>query len=594
MGDKKLEKKSTIDLLNESIKAIETRKGYLQTKLVYETDDKSKAKINEELRSLEQQLSYTVDTKKNVEVELERIKKDEERKRVEELLKATYYIGLMRQNAHNSMDMDKRFDKDKQVYHEAKAAKEEELAKQIIIDNIFNTMELQFVTRDMIDEIIEDEEFHEMASEDPNRLERKEENLKNDLENRIDEKLGATADNNLLDETYEEKKRRYTVILSKKNGYKKAYDFLSAVDANRERIGDPEINESILELKKELKSLSDQVHKLYNNTDQFTIGNGFTQELIDKEKAVFTMIEEQANNILMKAAALGEEGAELKKKGDLSNFNIIPGKEPEYKKEQDCFKIYEALQLLKPSVVDQMKDDNDSFRTNELMKRTEMWKVYQKLQEKGLALTPQEKNKVIDDEFKSLEKIQQIQKSSSGLALDNLVAGWVAEDLLRAFNMVKNVRDDEKNKDIPNNKKHKLNENNKAMIKTALAKLVINQILTYESINRNHYSGGYYEELSKFREKTYKNDKTYSKLKTKLASMAQELEEDPEFKKMYNKCIKSKNYTTNVIRFIADGTEKTFAKHFMKRNAAKKSQEKAEADKELQKKLEIKNKNIKK
>ena len=54
MGDKINEKTSAINILDESIMANEKRQNYLKTKLIFETDDKAREVIKEELKVLDQ------------------------------------------------------------------------------------------------------------------------------------------------------------------------------------------------------------------------------------------------------------------------------------------------------------------------------------------------------------------------------------------------------------------------------------------------------------------------------------------------------------------------------------------------------------
>ena len=53
MGDKVQEKTAALDLIEESIIAIERRQGYLKAKLNFETDEKARELINEELTTLD-------------------------------------------------------------------------------------------------------------------------------------------------------------------------------------------------------------------------------------------------------------------------------------------------------------------------------------------------------------------------------------------------------------------------------------------------------------------------------------------------------------------------------------------------------------
>ena len=547
MGDKKGEKKDILKLLDESIMSIERRQGYLKTKLAYETDSKARTEIEEEMLLLDQQLGYTIDTRKTVEKELKKAKNEEQKKKIENLLKASYFIGVVRENTRMSLDYDMRVDRDRELVFNSQFDK--------AVEKIFSTEDFRFITKDMVDQIALDEEFKDMWENNPNKLEEMNNELRDLYEHEMDRVLSIYGgDKNL---TFEEKEDRFAEIIEEKNGFLTAPEVIDRIlNGEDGKALHPEDRKFFEEIRDESREIGREVQKIYQELarkeSDFKKGNGFSKYLYEREVKLF----EKWNNYI--------NGAFLDKAVKMDAENVEGGYEY-----GEIFKVSKEFEY--PIQV-QIKRDKPLADVNELRTRMEMWKVYEKLP-KGSPVTAKQKKKVIDDEYKSwmkIESIQRVGKLTGGL--ERTVAEWATEGAINALKIAKDFRDAQQNQIAQNNLNNankELSDREKKSIKEGLAAMVLREIIEIEKNRPEDKDKSHYKELVGFRRNTGSKASNELSERNKYKSMAQELANDPAFTEMFDKYMssnrfKKKDFASKSIKFIADEMDKKFAKNLMK------------------------------
>lgn len=547
VGDKKGEKKDILKLLDESIMSIERRQGYLKTKLAYETDSKARTEIEEEMLLLDQQLGYTIDTRKTVEKELKKAKNEEQKKKIENLLKASYFIGVVRENTRMSLDYDMRVDRDRELVFNSQFDK--------AVEKIFSTEDFRFITKDMVDQIALDEEFKDMWENNPNKLEEMNNELRDLYEHEMDRVLSIYGgDKNL---TFEEKEDRFAEIIEEKNGFLTAPEVIDRIlNGEDGKALHPEDRKFFEEIRDESREIGREVQKIYQEfarkESDFKKGNGFSKYLYEREVKLF----EKWNNYI--------NGAFLDKAVKMDAENVEGGYEY-----GEIFKVSKEFEY--PIQV-QIKRDKPLADVNELRTRMEMWKVYEKLP-KGSPVTAKQKKKVIDDEYKSwmkIESIQRVGKLTGGL--ERTVAEWATEGAINALKIAKDFRDAQQNQIAQNNLNNankELSDREKKSIKEGLAAMVLREIIEIEKNRPEDKDKSHYKELVGFRRNTGSKASNELSERNKYKSMAQELANDPAFTEMFDKYMssnrfKKKDFASKSIKFIADEMDKKFAKNLMK------------------------------
>ncbi len=537
MGDKIQEKKSFIDYLDESIRTIERRQGYLKAKLVFETDEKVKEEINEELTTLDQQMAFAIDARNNIDREMNKAKDEKQKKYIENMLKASYFIGMMRENIRINTERDMKFDKEYEEF--------QEIMFERAVETAFATMELRHVTRDMVEQIMNDTEFEDMENtQDYHRLDRQADDMRATYESAIDSLLRLNS-NEDLNADFEVKQRRMSVIQNKKNGFYAAEkevremlnsDYFKKFATEEDKEFYEQIYTQILEVGKETTMLYRDFEK---NESNFEKGNGFSRVLINKEEEIVDKVKKHAQEKLLPRVL------EL---ADNNDENV-----------DDVNKIYAAsLHFIHPMAI-QSGIDKVLCETNELRTRMEMWKVRERLP-KGGSLTKRQKQKAVDDEYKCWAKVERIKRMGAQAGgLDRSVSEWAAENALNAFKKAKDIRDSERDANIAKSKKKKFSDEDRQNIKRQLAGLVLKHLISIESRKKDGKYKGHYLELVDYKSKN-KRDTYEQALKEKFNKMAKDLSEDPDFLKSYEKLVKGKDVTTKIINFIAEDLDMKLAK----------------------------------
>ena len=109
MGNKIDKKKSLMEMLSETIKMLENRIIYLKAKQFERTKEVKDAGLDpdldyeientkKEIRSVDNQLSYTTSAKKDFEEQLAKAKTKEEKEKLENIFKSAVLLGALNEN----------------------------------------------------------------------------------------------------------------------------------------------------------------------------------------------------------------------------------------------------------------------------------------------------------------------------------------------------------------------------------------------------------------------------------------------------------------------------------------------------------------
>lgn len=550
MGDKKGEKKDILKLLDESIMSIERRQGYLKAKLAFETDEKIKTEIEEEMLLLDQQLGYTIDTKKTVEKELKKAKNEEQKKKIENLLKASYFIGVVRENTRMALDYDVRLDKDRELVYNSQFEK--------AVEKIFSSENFRFITKDMVDQIATDEEFMDMWENDPNKLEAMNIQLHSIYEHEMDRVLSVYGGDRTL--SFEEKETKFAEIIEEKNGFLTAPDILDKIlKSDKAKSLEPEDRKFLEEIRDESLEIGREVKKIYDEFSKrdssFEKGNGFSKYLYEREKKLLEKWTSYINGAYLDKTL--KKDAE--KTADADDYGEI------FKMSKE-FEFPLELQIKRDSVLAQV---------NDLRTRMEMWKVYERLP-KGSPVSAKQKKKVMDDEYKSWVKIESIKRVGALTGgLERTISEWAAEGAITALKTAKDFRDAQlnreaqKNMNAQNNMDKELSEKEKKAIKEGLAAMVLREIIEIEKKRPESEDKSHYKELVEYKRSSGGKANYELSERDKFKSMARQLASDPAFTEMFDKYMnsnrfKKKDFASKSIKFIAEDLDKSFAKKLMK------------------------------
>lgn len=561
MGDKINEKSSAINILDESILANEKRQNYLKTKLIFETDDKAREIIKDELKVLDQQYQFTVDAKKHVEQELQKAKEDEKKKYIENLLKAGYFIGKMRENIRLSMDRDRRLDKDMEEIQDAQF--------ELAVEKIFNTMELDFVTKDMIEEIANDQEFADMVK--TGQLSRIEVQKK-DIEAKADSAFEKALRRNTsidLNMDKDAKRRRATLLVTDEERYyhKASMGFLNLINSDQyKRAASVEDKKFFERIYEDISAVWDESNRLHTrlkmNPD--IKNNGFTKALIDKEEIIEKEIQEYATKLNNRCLELAVSAPE---------------------KLEDTMKMYQVCMQFVDPIITQNGIDKEQYQINENRKRMEMWQVYQRLP-KGQSISKQQLKEATDDEFKAWQKIERIKASGGKGGIEKNISEWVTSSAIDAYERMKdNLAQTRKNAELKK-KPVQVSAAEREKIKLSVAKMVVGEILSIEMKRKLGQDKSNFNALVGARKE---GSKYMVAVKDKFNEMAEVLVKNSDFNKAFNKYFVPKNFANNYMRFMAEDIEQKIAKDLTKKpivldpqpeKAAKKQPPKKELKKE--------------
>ncbi|MBP3718246.1 MAG: hypothetical protein J6I58_01855 [Eubacterium sp.] len=522
MGDnkEKEEKKSALEMIDSSINQVNDRIYELQYRLDKETNPEEITRLKNEIGNATQQLNYVKGVKLEYEDQINQAEDDERKKKIESIVKMALFAGIIFENNRIKAERDRVIDKDREIVHQAQL--------DVAVKKIFGTNEFRFVTEDMVEDILLNEEFQDMAEHDPNRLMREEQAVKDKYTRTMSRTLSLAGING--DMSFDEMEEKFRKLMEKKGAYEVVVEKIRTQMEPLLRDAGDEVdkkffNEFIkeaLELNLELKEVE---REFALGTSDFKKGNGYTRELIAKEEALYNKFNEYMNGHAMVRAMETADNTDDKSK----------------KVHQIYARCLEFVNPLKA----QLRRDKDLMENNELRTKMEMWQVYEKLP-KGTAPTIKKIKAAADDEYKMWAKVDRIVRS--GLEIGGMydeTAGYAASQIQKVNNL---VRAKKQNNTIKN-----FTDAEKQTVKEQLAALVLHQIIADESSAPLNADKSHYKKFVSARLNALGRRDLFF-------STARDFAKSKEFETVYNKYMKGGRFDSKIVRFMSEDMEKKMAK----------------------------------
>ncbi len=533
MPDKKNEKKKMIEKVDASINYLSARITELNLKLDQETDPEVIDEIKKSIQTATQQMNYEKSFKQEYEDQLKKIKEEEKRKEIDNIVKMAVFTGIMIENQRNTIIAERIMEQSKD---EVMMDQFEHAKKKVFAENNF-----RFVTEDMAMDILANEEFHEMAEVDPERLNREEDAVKEEYNRVIQRTLSfygmeVTGD-------FEKDEAAFSKAMEKKNSYELvAEGFKNDILPMVKKLNDPQEEKAFNEMYAQFMSLGKDIRDIQkqfvDGDSSFKDGNGFTREMVAKEQAISDLF----NNYIGQTY--------------LEKINEMAQKEPE--RAENYVHIYaRALQFVDPIAV-QLNRDKLMAKNNALREKMEMWQVYEKLP-KGAAPTVKKMKEAVNDEYRAWEKLERMARRGAEVGgIYNDTTTWAVERAQDVFGRCK--------------EKPPIEKVERKTVKYNLAAMVLSQMINDEASaplnsDKRHYNAVTKRVPGKNRKQLFE-----AELKT--------FAESPEFTKLYDKVMKGKgDFKQKCIKFIANDLEKKMAKQLKQTEIEASAKEKAKEPK---------------
>ena len=524
-----------MDTIDATIRQLERRQRELQTQIDPETG-KYSGRTENELAWISRNLSLAKSARKEVQETLERAKSEEEKKKVMNVVALAMLIGAINENLRLA---------------EEKAKRELETGNPVngflgsVVEALFASNKFKYVTAEDVQDILEDEELQQMAAEDPSRLEREEMDYKAEYESMMFHTLHQAGMEE--GENFEDNERIFREYLKKNNNFESA---LKQNEKNiREKIlSNPEGNipeedvkffAEVLEELTALSKITRETQEKFILEDSFEKGNGYTRELIDREKALSDKVNAYVEQKILKV----QENIPLDPQDKIGLLHV---------------ELYKQAQMLKEPIARQVKRDQTLQRNNDLRCRMERWSVYQQLPQEDrpeiLTESVEIKNrkaalaKLVRMEQTALkhsmveneqltekqkkERKKELREGMGGLEdFTSSLAAEITQKLLEQLESSKSL----KKGDLPT-------------VRKALAALVLHQMVVND-MRRPHEEPKYY----------------YGALKNSITrdnfmEITDYLAENEDFRKAVDPLIKGKNIKENIYRFLANDFERDVAR----------------------------------
>lgn len=542
MGNKIDKKKSLMEMLSETIKMLEDRIIYLKSKQFERTKEVKDAGLDpdldyeientkKEIRSVDNQLSYTTSAKKDFEEQLAKAKTKEEKEKLENIFKSAVLLGALNENLRMTYEQQQK-EKEKEIQFSVSADHFKEKVEEIFAKNNY-----KYVNKEEVEEIVKNPEFITMAESDPLRFSREETEYKAEYAETMEHALRMAGIE--VDEDFDVNQERMKEFFAKNNGYDAVMKFL---EVNKDVFGDymsygtPEDQKFFKEVFEEMSKLERETKRLQRGfitgESNFATGNGYTKHLIDREQALLTKIEKYNHDLLFERMMkeYSEKGLDI----------------PE-----EIGVIYKITEGMKTNIKHQIERDTVFQKNNELRKKMEMWDVYQKLPLEKKEITNGVSEKAIE-EGKAWLKLRRMER----LALKK--GGIFGTTSKIAMEGAQYILEFVKNDDI-----EKADDVMKKQLKEKVAALVLNQIIYREEFLTNFSSKKKY--LNRF--EGLRNETEYE---SRAVSLVSELMKDKQFNKLFNQYFTGENIKEKYLKFIAQDMEKSFSKKLSGPNATKK------------------------
>lgn len=527
---KKQDAKSALTVIERTIYDLEQRIAELKQEGDPESG-KRPERVKQELDTLTRQLDYARMTKLRIEEEMQKIKKEEERKQIEKLLKCCMVMGAITENLRIRDARERDF---------MQRTSDVLLTLSEAADELFRNEDFRFVTREDVDAIMEDQEFQEMAAEDPNRLEREEEDMRAEYERMIEQALLLHSKKPVAGD-FAANQKMYHDSLKEENGFEEALrrseDYIKETIPT---IGSPEDVQFFMEVLKETTELAAITRHLQDEflegKSSFEKGNGYTKELIEREK-----------QLVKKLTDYGEE----KMSGEHGFMNM----DQETPEAQNVMKLFERSQMMLTPIRLQSQRDAVLQNNNRHRERKERWTVYHHLATVRDGEIP-EIPEAEDNRRKAWAMVRRVER----LAVRNSIAPNVelTEELfnerkkqmkegrfgLLERTAIQAAAEIQTLLEMISDQKRQ-GELTKDTLREKLAAMVLFQIVSDEMKRPNDEPRPYYEELRK--------------RKNQFRKIAKELADTKEFKDAMKNHFHSKTLKEDCLRFLADDHIKTVA-----------------------------------
>jgi hypothetical protein len=401
---------------------------------------------------------------------------------------------------------------------------------------IFTRKKFRYVDETKVDQILKNEEFKKMAAEDPYKLKRDEKDVQLEYENTIIRALNYI--NEEVGDDFAENEEKFKKFMSVVNGYERAYKILkddprfndNAKDAkyyagkrntytkDLEKYGTEEDKEFFEDILIDIDDLARDTRDLQNEfligRSNFLNGNGYTKELIEREKKV-----------------LAKLGAYRDKKNAQMLKDVQEGNDP-----TAAAKMFSlALEFIFP-ISQQIERDTVMEKNNELREKMEMWYIYERLPKEGVQ-TVKKRNKQIENEVKAWSKVQRIKKMTAGRGdVVQSICDWTVEDAAYLLARVKSPEP--------------ISKADEKKIKKQIAAIVLCKVIDEELNKKLDGPASYFSQLS--------NDLN----RQKFDELANRIMESKEFKTALKKFMQKGDIRVNTIRFLAEDYEAKISKEF--------------------------------
>ena len=559
MGDKKNDSQKMLDTIDATIRQLERRQRELQTQIDPETG-KYSGRAESELAWISRNLSLAKSAKKEVQETLERAKSEEEKKKVMNVVALAMLIGAVNENLRLA---------------EEKAKRELESGNPVngflgsVVEALFASNKFKYVTAEDVQDILEDEELQQMAAEDPSKLEREEMDYKAEYESMMFHTLHQAG----LEEgeNFEDNERIFREYLKKNNNFESA---LKQNEKNiREKIlSNPEGNipeedvkffAEVLEELVALSKITRETQEKFILEDSFEKGNGYTRELVDREKALSDKVNAYVEQKILKV----QENIPLDPQDKIGLLHV---------------ELYKQAQMLKDPIARQVKRDQTLQRNNDLRCRMERWSVYQQLpqEDRPEILTESVEIKNRKAALAKLVRMEQTALKHSMVENEQLTEKQKKERKKELLEGVGGLEDFTSSLAVEITQKllEQL-ENSKSLkkgdlptVRKALAALVLHQMVVND-MRRPHEEPKYYYGALKD-----------SVTRDNFMEITDYLAENEDFRKAVDPLIKGKNIKDNIYRFLANDFERDVARKVYAGTRARLDKEvEAEMDKKAKK-----------
>ncbi|MCR5103377.1 MAG: hypothetical protein K6B68_02850 [Eubacterium sp.] len=510
------EKLKLIAMMDQTLNGLDQRRRELNTELDSEQSEEQVARIKKDLIEIDNQMSAIKGAREEFEKQYAKAKTEEEKKELERVVKMAIIVGMTSESLRLSYERQKQLDADREsALAQMEALKAERNEKAI--DRIFEVNSFRFITRDMVDEIKNNEKFKDMAENDPDRLNREALSKQDEYSAMIARHFYRR--NIKMSNDFAENEKKLREQLMQENEFEKAVPMLkNFIDGNLNKHGGEEDKKFFLEIYKDLEELKVESRKIdnefINNQSDFTKGNGITKEIIEKEKS----LSKRLKDYIEKAMNLGEELANKDDEKAYSQYMLLQG----------------AL-MIDGTIKGRLDEDEVKFRQNEFNKEKEGWQVFKQLSEDNTPkINEVSKKGIIENRaLAKVTRLSNISRIESKESLLGRVADWAKDSSQEIINIIKN--------------KSRITVANKNKIKEKVASIVLFQLV--------------YNEQKQFMESRPFSGLVWRKYKDnhKLDEVAKQLASVPEFNIVYYSYMRGGEFKDKCIKFLAEDGEKLLA-----------------------------------